>query len=266
MKNIKHILDRLREVYQVPNNRQLSTKIEVNYNTMATWIKRDIVPYEKLHDLVQKENISFDWLLNGVGEKYLNSKISTSTHIKSTEDNRDSEDFILFYDEYERMENYQHIKLILNKPKKIYRDNPLLKTLSHKQISKNQIILFIDDKLKIYTQNDSITFITKLINENIKLNKQDFKGIILKEDNLKVKFNCIIKNNLFDFDMNYPLYDNKYLGVEWNVTITNDDNDSYKFVTSEYINGVSHSSEIFIGSEYIFCNNPLTFSHIDMMY
>ena len=65
MESIKDILNRLCEYYKVPNNRQLSDKIEVNYNTINTWIKRESIPYEKLHKIAQKESISLDWLLFG---------------------------------------------------------------------------------------------------------------------------------------------------------------------------------------------------------
>jgi len=65
MESIKDILSRLCEYYEVPNNRQLSDKIGVNYNTISTWIKRESIPYEKLHSIAHNESISFDWLLFG---------------------------------------------------------------------------------------------------------------------------------------------------------------------------------------------------------
>lgn len=68
MENIKEILNRLCLFYGVSNNRKLSEKININYNTVSTWIKRDSIPYEKLHKIVQKESISYDWLLTGKGE------------------------------------------------------------------------------------------------------------------------------------------------------------------------------------------------------
>jgi len=68
MENIKSILERLQILYKAPNNRQLAEKMNVNYNTLNTWIKRESIPYELLHGIVQNENISMDWLFRGKGE------------------------------------------------------------------------------------------------------------------------------------------------------------------------------------------------------
>ena len=72
MENIKEILTRLCLYYDVSNNRKLADKIGINYNTISTWIKRKSIPYDKLHNIVQKESISFDWLLTGKGSMHLN--------------------------------------------------------------------------------------------------------------------------------------------------------------------------------------------------
>lgn len=74
MESIKDVLKRMCLFYGVSNNRQLSEKININYNTISTWIKRDSIPYELLHKLVQSESISFDWLLTGKGEMLLNER------------------------------------------------------------------------------------------------------------------------------------------------------------------------------------------------
>ena len=76
MESIKDILDRLCLFYGVSNNRQLSEKIGINYNTISTWIKRNSIPYEKLHKIVQKESISYDWLLTGKGDMNLKDEKS----------------------------------------------------------------------------------------------------------------------------------------------------------------------------------------------
>jgi len=71
MESIKNILGRLSLYYDVSNNRRLSEKMNINYNTINTWIKRDTIPYDKLRYIVQKESMSFDWLLTGKGEMLL---------------------------------------------------------------------------------------------------------------------------------------------------------------------------------------------------
>jgi len=230
MQNIKDILDRLKEFYQIPNNRQLSNKIDVNYNTMATWIKRNIVPYEKLNELSQKENISFDWLLNGENGKYTNL---APKPIESKEDNRDSEDlpYVLLFDEFEKVSNNPSMKLILNKPKKIYRDNPLFRYLNIREdISKLDEIICLDDisyGAKSYVSRYHI---------------QDMVKYTFEIDNAYVPFSVIIKNNLFK--ENYPLYEDKYLGVEGSISQSRDNNNKIIFKMDSYLDNVLYSSEI----------------------
>jgi len=191
MKNIKHILDRLREVYQVPNNRQLSTKIEVNYNTMATWIKRDIVPYEKLHDLVQKENISFDWLLSGEGNKYKNNLIEYK-----------SNDYVPFYHTFKFIGTNPTVPVIINSEHEIDKDNPLLKSIisSYPIHSLNKLLLVSshEEHINCYVKVDSFKIIKSFL-ESIDKNKSFVSHVICR-------------NNLMK--KNYPYYENQYLGVE----------------------------------------------------
>jgi len=71
MNQLKIILDRLKQYYNAENNRQLAQKIGVNYQTLNTWIKRNKIPYDLLHQIGQNENISIDWLLTGRGEMFL---------------------------------------------------------------------------------------------------------------------------------------------------------------------------------------------------
>ena len=59
---------RLQEYYGINTDVELAKKLDVNINTLKTWVKRSKIPYEKLHDMVQNETISMDWLLTGEGE------------------------------------------------------------------------------------------------------------------------------------------------------------------------------------------------------
>jgi len=78
MNQIKNILERLKIYFKANNNKELAKKIGVNYQTLNTWIKRNKIPYELLHEIGQNENISLDWLLTGKGEMFLkdNPKIA----------------------------------------------------------------------------------------------------------------------------------------------------------------------------------------------
>ena len=72
MNHIKNVLERLRIYFKAKNNRELAEKMGINYQTLNTWIKRNKIPYELLHEIGQNENISIDWLLTGKGEMFLN--------------------------------------------------------------------------------------------------------------------------------------------------------------------------------------------------
>ncbi len=69
---IEKILDRLKIFYNVKSNKELADKLKVKYNTLTTWIQRNKIPFELLTQLTQNENLSFDWLLTGKGEMFLN--------------------------------------------------------------------------------------------------------------------------------------------------------------------------------------------------
>ena len=71
MTNVKDIFDRLKEVYKVKNNKDLSEKIGIKYQTFNTWIKRNKVPYEKLVQIGQNDQINLNWLLTGKGSMHL---------------------------------------------------------------------------------------------------------------------------------------------------------------------------------------------------
>jgi phage repressor protein C with HTH and peptisase S24 domain len=70
MNHLKEILERLKKYYKVENNRQLAEKLEINYQTLNTWLKRNKIPYDLLFKIGQNENISYDWLLTGEGNMY----------------------------------------------------------------------------------------------------------------------------------------------------------------------------------------------------
>ena len=65
MDNAKLILERIKETFNVKSNKELSDKLGVSYNTLNTWIKRNSVPIDIIDKVVQKRQISFDWILNG---------------------------------------------------------------------------------------------------------------------------------------------------------------------------------------------------------
>jgi len=177
--------------------------------------------------------------LTGKGEKYLNSEISTPKTIESKEDNRDSDDlpYVLLFDEFEKVPNNPSMKLILNKPKKIYRDNPLFRYLNiGEDISNLDEIICVDD----ISYGDEY-FVRKYHIKDI-TNDIDTYLNMVKIDNSYASFDVIIKNNLLE--KKRPLYEDKYLGVEGSISQPKDDNKRVIFKMDSYANDVLHSSEI----------------------
>lgn len=66
MDNIKEIIGRIKQSKNVSTNTKLAEKLGVSYNTLNTWIKREKIPEKIIQDIVQSEQLSYDWLLNGV--------------------------------------------------------------------------------------------------------------------------------------------------------------------------------------------------------
>ena len=72
MYDLKEILERLKSHFKCRNFKELSNVIGVKYQTLTTWLQRNKIPFELLHKIAQNENLSFDWLLTGKGEMFLN--------------------------------------------------------------------------------------------------------------------------------------------------------------------------------------------------
>jgi len=186
MKSIKDIILRLHDVYSVKNNKQLALKMNVNYNTINTWIKRDAIPYDKLHEVVQKEQISFDWLLDGIGEMCKNENIAP------TESTNDKE-FMLYYD---ILKNTR----IVNQAKKVYKDNPLLNIL----LDDSDLISF-PNNLFIVNDRDNLFLIFKIVDS-----QSAIKYFLDFSKYRSRVFPIIFKNDISKND--YPLLEDDYLG------------------------------------------------------
>ena len=66
---VKEILKRLREIFGVSSNKELADRLSVSYNTLNTWIKRDIIPFEVIQTIVTERQLSYDYVLLGKTNK-----------------------------------------------------------------------------------------------------------------------------------------------------------------------------------------------------
>jgi len=212
------------------------------------WHKIKDIEREKLkltielaNEIEKKFSISGWWLLTGKGEKYLNNEISTPKPIESKEDNRDGEDFILFYDEYEFFDENPTVAVIVNTPKKVYKSNPLFNfattdayfALEIKENLNNFIIIKKEDSSYIQPYrffSDSINVLRELL-ELLKVGNEFY-----------VLPYIIVKNNLLK--EGYPLYEDKYVGVEWSVMFK--DKESFRLESTTNTRNVTHKSQIIL--------------------
>ncbi|WP_174866813.1 helix-turn-helix domain-containing protein [Pectobacterium polaris] len=64
------VLSRLMELLGVASDSELARALDVNRQTLASWRKRESVPYSICVNLSEEKNISLDWLLTGRGSVY----------------------------------------------------------------------------------------------------------------------------------------------------------------------------------------------------
>ena len=67
-KAVDAVLLRLMSLFNVDNDSELARALNVNRQTLASWRKRDSVPYLICINIAEERGISLDWLLTGKGE------------------------------------------------------------------------------------------------------------------------------------------------------------------------------------------------------
>ncbi|CBG87711.1 helix-turn-helix domain-containing protein [Citrobacter rodentium] len=67
-KAVDAVLLRLMSLFQVDNDSELARALNVNRQTLASWRKRDSVPYSICVNLAEERGVSLDWLLAGKGD------------------------------------------------------------------------------------------------------------------------------------------------------------------------------------------------------
>jgi len=72
MSDTKIILKRILQEFGFLNNKELANYLEISYDTLNSWLKRESIPLKVINRIVEERNVSYDWLLTGKGEKFLN--------------------------------------------------------------------------------------------------------------------------------------------------------------------------------------------------
>ncbi|HAT3696878.1 TPA: bacteriophage CI repressor [Citrobacter koseri] len=84
-KAVDAVLLRLMSLFNVDSDSELARALNVNRQTLASWRKRDSVPYSICINIAEERGISLDWLLTGKGEEEV-SKVEPATHSFSQAD------------------------------------------------------------------------------------------------------------------------------------------------------------------------------------
>ncbi|MDR2099929.1 MAG: helix-turn-helix domain-containing protein [Campylobacteraceae bacterium] len=71
MLEIDNIILRLKYHFGIKKNFELAEKIGVKGRTVDTWVNRKKIPEKILYEIANKENISYEWLTTGKGNKEL---------------------------------------------------------------------------------------------------------------------------------------------------------------------------------------------------
>ncbi|EAB1945973.1 bacteriophage CI repressor [Salmonella enterica] len=84
-KAVNAVLLRLMSLFNVDNDSELARVLNVNRQTLASWRKRDSVPYSICINIAEERGVSLDWLLTGKGEEEV-SKVESATQSFSQAD------------------------------------------------------------------------------------------------------------------------------------------------------------------------------------
>ncbi|HAU5654014.1 TPA: helix-turn-helix domain containing protein [Citrobacter freundii] len=84
-KAVNAVLLRLMSLFNVDSDSELARVLNVNRQTLASWRKRDSVPYSICINIAEERGVSLDWLLTGKGEEDV-SKAEPAAHSFSQAD------------------------------------------------------------------------------------------------------------------------------------------------------------------------------------
>lgn len=88
MIEFREILIRLKEYYNLKNDKEIALKIGVEQQNITNWKNRNKIPYEELISLCLKENINIKYILTGdIEKKTINYKEELQKTIEKLNDN-----------------------------------------------------------------------------------------------------------------------------------------------------------------------------------
>ena len=75
------VLARLMELLGAGNDSELARMLDVNRQTLASWRKRDSIPYSICITLSEERGYSLDWLLTGRGQAMIDTQAPANADV-----------------------------------------------------------------------------------------------------------------------------------------------------------------------------------------
>lgn len=69
MNNSSEVIERLKEIHNAANNKQLAEALSISRSTVQNWKDRNVMPYKEVCDAALGMGVSLEWLLTGKGTK-----------------------------------------------------------------------------------------------------------------------------------------------------------------------------------------------------
>lgn len=79
--SVDAVLARLMELLGAGNDSELARMLDVNRQTLASWRKRDSIPYSICITLSEERGYSLDWLLTGRGQAMIDTQAPANADV-----------------------------------------------------------------------------------------------------------------------------------------------------------------------------------------
>ena len=105
MYNVKELIEKMKHAAGIKTNTDLAKELEISYNTLNTWLKREKLPQETIYNFATKYNCSLDYLLLATNSpinadtSLFSTNMTLNTKTTGTEDNSISK--FTYYGEYD---------------------------------------------------------------------------------------------------------------------------------------------------------------------
>ena len=85
MNNTKKIINKIKELKGIKKNKELAKSLDIKYDRLNSWIKRDTIPFEIIKQIVEEHKITYDYLLTGEGNTLKKEEVIPEIEIHSNE-------------------------------------------------------------------------------------------------------------------------------------------------------------------------------------